>query len=255
MKLFFREIGEGRPMIIVHGLFGVSDNWLTMAKRLGRFRKLFILDLRNHGQSPRSNTFDYQSMVADLEEFIREHDISKPDLLGHSLGGKIVMNFAARHSEAMDKLIVVDIAPKYYKIHHDVILEGLKAIEIDKIGSRSEADEVLAEFVENLGVRQFLLKNLKRNDEGFEWKMNLEVIYNKIVNVGAGLDKKIVVENPTLFIRGGRSRYILDEDFPGIFQQFPNATIETIENASHWVHAEHPEAMCKLIENFLKDDE
>jgi len=254
MKLFFRETGEGKPLVILHGLFGASDNWLTMAKRLGRFRTLFILDLRNHGQSFHHSVFDHQSMVADLEEFLREHAISKPDILGHSLGGKIAMNFAAKHPEALDKLIVVDIAPKYYTIHHDVILEGLKAIEIDKIASRSEADAVLGEFVEDPNIRQFLLKNLKRSDTGFEWKMNLDVIYNEIANVGAGLDNNVTIENRTLFIRGGRSRYIMDEDYPDIFRQFPNATIETIEQASHWVHAEQPEVMCKLIETFLEND-
>ena len=253
MKLFFRETGEGKPLVILHGLFGASDNWLTMAKRLGRFRTLFILDLRNHGQSFHHSVFDHHSMVADLEEFLREHSIAKPDILGHSLGGKIAMNFAAKHPEALDKLIVIDIAPKYYTVRHDVILEGLKAIEIDKIASRSEADEVLGEFVEDHNIRQFLLKNLKRGDTGFEWKMNLDVIYNEIANVGTGLDNKVIIENPTLFIRGGRSRYILDEDFPDIFRQFPNASIETIENASHWVHAEQPEVMCKLIETFLEN--
>ena len=255
MNLFFREIGEGKPMVILHGLFGASDNWLTMAKRLGKFRKLYILDQRNHGQSPHSQNFGYESMVGDLEKFVEEHKLTTPDLLGHSMGGKVAMHFAVKHPELLSKLIVVDIAPKHYPIHHDVILEGLKAIDIEHLISRSEADKELAEYVEQPGIRQFLLKNLKRNDHGFEWKMNLDTIYNNVANVGEGLKASDVVQNQTLFIRGGLSRYILDEDIPNIKKHFPNGKIETIDQASHWVHAEQPEALCKLVESFLSSNE
>jgi pimeloyl-ACP methyl ester carboxylesterase len=255
MKLFFREFGEGKPMVILHGLFGASDNWHTIAKRIGRFRKLFIVDQRNHGQSPHSPDFNYPSMVADLEEFIEEHQLLAPDLLGHSMGGKVAMHFAVKHPELLSKLIVVDIAPKYYPIHHDVILEGLKAIDINMLRSRQEADEELAEYIEQPGIRQFLLKNLKRNEVGFEWKMNLDVIYSHVANVGEGLQPTDVVDKPTLFVRGGQSRYILDKDIPDIMKHFPNGQIATIDQASHWVHAEQPEQLCRLVESFLQEDE
>lgn len=255
MKLFFREIGEGKPMIILHGLFGSSDNWLTVSKRLGEFRKLYIVDLRNHGQSPQNSVFDYDGMVEDLEYFIQQQGLDKPDILGHSLGGKVAMKFAAVHPDLLDKLIVVDIAPRAYPIHHDTILEGLNGIDIVSLESRKEADETLSAYVPQVGVRQFLLKNLKRTDSGFDWKMNLSAITENIANVGEELEYHKRVNNPTLFIRGEQSNYITDEDFPRIMHQFPNARIETIRQASHWIHAEQPEALSSVVEHFLVDDE
>ena len=255
MKLFFREIGEGKPMIILHGLFGSSDNWLSVSKRLGEFRKLYIVDLRNHGQSPHDPVFDYDGMVKDLEDFIQTQGLDKPDLLGHSLGGKVAMKFAAAHPDLLDNLIVVDIAPRAYPVHHDTILEGLNAINVVSLESRKEADETLASYVPQVGVRQFLLKNLKRTDSGFDWKMNLDAITQSIAHVGEELEDDKRVNNPTLFIRGEQSNYIADEDFPRIMHHFPNARIETIRQASHWIHAEQPEALSDLVEHFLVDNE
>ena len=174
MNLFFRTVGDGPPLIILHGLFGSSDNWLTHAKELGKNHKIYLIDQRNHGASPHADEFTYEMMVQDLLLFIKQHDIIRPDIIGHSMGGKVAMLFAAKYPDQINKLVVVDIAPKFYPVHHNVILEGLKAIPIKEINSRQVADDMLAEYVEIPAVRQFLLKNLKRNGSSFDWKMNLE---------------------------------------------------------------------------------
>lgn len=251
MKLNFREVGEGPPMVILHGLFGSSDNWLTMAKRLGQFRKLYLVDQRNHGASPHSDEFTYKSMADDLQQFILEHNLERPEVLGHSMGGKTAMQFAADHPELLSKLIVVDIAPKYYPVHHQTILAGLNAIDLQQTKSRGDADQQLARYVEQLMVRQFLLKNLKRGNTGFEWKINLEVIEDQIENVGKGLESVHMIETPTLFIRGSESKYILDEDFELIEEFFNDAQLKTIEDAGHWIHAEQPDSLCYMIEDFI----
>jgi len=240
MKLSYKEVGNGKPLIILHGLFGSSDNWISIARKLGESRKVFILDQRNHGDSPHSNEFNYQVMANDLKEFIEDHSIENFDLIGHSLGGKTAMLFATQNPSLVNKLIIVDIAPKLYSVHHDTIIEGLKAIDLTSLKSRNEADATLAEYVPLIGVRQFLLKNLKRTPLGFGWKINLEVIQNEIEEVGKGLPPAAHFDKPTLFIRGGMSNYILDDDMGIINTHFPKARLATVKSASHWVHAEKP---------------
>ena len=251
MKLYYKTEGEGRPLIILHGLFGTADNWVTLAKRFGQYRKVFLIDQRNHGQSPHDPDFTYDAMVNDIRLFLMAHDIIKPDILGHSMGGKEAMFFAAKYPDLINKLMVIDIGPKFYPVHHDVILEGLKDIEIDKISKRQEADDELAEYVESNSVRQFLLKNLKRTPSGYEWKMNLKVIYDNIANVGKGLAPDDKFNHRTLFVRGSLSQYILDEDLDGIKKHFPNSTLTSIHGASHWVHYEKPDELSLVIEEFL----
>ena len=251
MNLFYRTEGEGRPLIILHGLFGSSDNWVTLAKRFGRQRKVFLLDQRNHGASPHDEDFNYKVMVNDLRIFFMQHDIIKPDILGHSMGGKVAMFFAVKYPDLINKLMVIDIGPKQYPIHHDVILEGLKAIDIKSISSRQEADDELAEYVEYDWVRQFLLKNLKRNGTGYSWKMNLDVIYDQIANMGEGLKPDDQFNHQTLFVKGSLSHYILDVDLVYIKKHFPQSKLRTIEGASHWLHVEKPDALSSIIDDFL----
>ena len=184
MKLFYRQVGEsGSPIIILHGLFGSSDNWLTLGKILGETYRVYMLDARNHGQSPRSEIFDYNSIAADLKEFMDDHSIINPILIGHSMGGKTVMQFALNYPDSFSKMIVVDIAPKFYPVHHTMILQGLASIDLKTLKSRTEANDVLKPFEENEGVRQFLLKNLWRNPEKnneFDWRLNVPVIAKNI---------------------------------------------------------------------------
>ena len=251
MKLFFRELGQGKPIIILHGLFGSSDNWLTQAKLFAPNYKVFSVDQRNHGQSPHSDDFDYSSMVADLNEFIQDQRISDPVIIGHSMGGKTAMNFALAHPDTISKLVVVDISPKSYNLEHYTIVEGLKAIPIDKLSSRNEADDVLSQHVPEPDVRQFLLKNLQRKSTGgFSWKINLPVIANKLSNVGVDLQFPGQFGKPTLFIRGAKSKYVRDEDWKRITEIFPAAELQTMDTG-HWVQAEKPQEFAEVVMQWL----
>jgi esterase len=251
MKLFYREYGQGRPMIILHGLMGSSDNWLPQARMLGEHYHVWVVDQRNHGQSPHSTTFDYHVLSNDILDFIQGHGIEKPTIIGHSMGGKTAMNFALAHPEKLDKLIVVDIAPRAYDVRHDHIVEGLKAVPIDTIQSRREANEALAQHISSEGVRQFLLKNLMRKPEGgFGWRINLPVIDQSLEMISGGLVNEGVFDKRTLFIRGSKSDYILDSDREMIKKFFPNSTLVTMDTG-HWVQAEKPEEFVQVVLSFL----
>lgn len=251
MKLHFREYGQGPPLIILHGLFGSSDNWVTQAKLYASSYKVYAVDQRNHGLSPHSDTFDYISMVGDLAGFFSDQNVSDAYVIGHSMGGKTAMNFALSYPEKVKKLIVVDISPRAYDLEHYTIAEGLKAIPIDSITSRNEADQELSHYVAEADVRQFLLKNLQRKTEGgFAWKINLPVISENLANVGLGLQVDGTFEKPTLFVRGARSRYIPDEDWDKITKIFPHARLETMETG-HWVQAEKPQEFVDITTRWL----
>lgn len=251
-RLFFRELGQGRPMIILHGVFGSSDNWLTQAKLFSPHFRVFTIDQRNHGQSPHDEEFSYPVMVTDLLQFIDEHQLKDPIVIGHSMGGKVAMNFAVAHPEKLEKLIVVDIAPKPYNLEHYVIIEGLKAIPVQTITSRNEADAALAAYVPEPDVRQFLLKNLQRRPEGgFTWKINLPVIDKNLNKIGFDLEFAGKFEKPTLFIRGGKSKYVKDEDMTRIKEVFPQAELKTLD-AGHWVQAEKPQEFVDTVMKWLR---
>ncbi len=252
MNLFYREMGEGQPMIILHGLFGASDNWLSIAKVLSEHFKVYLIDQRNHGQSPHDDEFSYPALAEDLKAFIEQHKIDNAVILGHSMGGKTAMQFALDNQDAFEKLIVVDIGPKAYPVHHRTILDGLLSINLSTLASRGEADKQLSEYIPELGVRQFLLKNLGRGPNGFEWKVNLPVINDKIEIIGRGTEGKLDNNKEVLFIRGANSNYILDEDVELIDQTFPTARLETVENAGHWVHAEKPQEVIDLVLSFIR---
>ncbi len=253
MKLNYKKLGEGKPLIILHGLFGTLDNWMTLGKSLAEHYTVYLVDQRNHGFSPHSDEFNYEVMAGDLKEFIEEHSLQKPSIIGHSMGGKTAMTFALRHPDSWDHLIVVDIAPKAYPIQHQHIIEALKALPVETLQSRNEADEMLSRDIVDFGQRQFLLKNLNRKkDGGFEWKMNLPVIEKHIEDIGHGMEDPLATEKNVMFVRGENSHYIQDSDYILINQLFPNARIETIKGAGHWVHAEKPEELLDVIRDFLK---
>lgn len=253
MQLNYKSLGEGQPLIILHGLFGSLDNWLSIGKELADHYKVYLVDQRNHGNSPHSDEFNYTVMAEDLHGFIQEHKLENPIIVGHSMGGKTAMKFALNYTELWDKLVVVDISPKSYPVHHDTILEGLSSINVGNLDSRKEADEQLSEYIDDFGTRQFLLKNLSRKNGGFEWKMNLNVIKDNIEIIGEGMEEQLAIEKDVLFIRGEKSDYIKDKDSILIVQHFPNAAIETIEDAGHWVHAEQPEKFLKVLMKFLRN--
>jgi pimeloyl-ACP methyl ester carboxylesterase len=252
MKLFFRELGQGQPIVILHGIFGSSDNWLTQARILSSEYRVITVDLRNHGQSEHSDEFDYKVMVSDIEKFIDDLKLKDVILIGHSMGGKVAMNFAIAHPEKLQKLIVVDISPRPYNLEHYVIMDGLKAVPINTITSRGEADAALSPFVNEPDVRQFLLKNLQRKAEGgFSWKINLPVIDKNLSKIGYDLQFEGKFEKPTLFIRGGKSKYVRDEDMIRIKELFPQAELETLDTG-HWVQAEKPMEFVEVVKGWLK---
>ncbi|HAH38812.1 MAG TPA: alpha/beta hydrolase [Algoriphagus sp.] len=251
MKLNFKKTGTGKPLVILHGLFGSADNWFSIAKELEKDFTLYLVDQRNHGDSPHSEEWNYGVMVEDLKELIDEEGLDRIYLMGHSMGGKTAMNFAVEYPERVDRLIVADIAPRYYEVHHQTILEGLNSIKLDQIKSRKEADDQLAKYIDEVGIRQFLLKSLGRNSEGFVWKINLPVITENIEEVGEELDSDGKYEGPTLFLGGSNSNYIRQEDLPDILEHFPNYQIEFVQDAGHWLHAEKPEAVIQEVRRFL----
>jgi esterase len=240
MKLFFRKLGEGKPLFILHGLFGTADNWNTLAKTYGEKYCTYAIDLRNHGQSPHSEEWSYALMVEDIIELMNEEGLERIHLMGHSMGGKVAMFMACKYPQLIDKLIISDIAPRYYPVHHTEIIDALLAVPIHIISSRKDAEQILEEKISDLGIRQFLLKNLYWKDDRLAWRFNLEVISSNIEEVGKALEQEDRFEGNTLFIRGEKSNYISKQDEIEIQHHFPDSKIITIANAGHWVHAENP---------------
>lgn len=239
-------------MIILHGLFGSADNWFSIAKELEKDFTLYLVDQRNHGDSPHSDEWNYKVMAEDIKELMEEEGIEKAFFMGHSMGGKTVMNFALRYPEKVMKLIVADIAPRHYPVHHQTILEGLTSVNLKEIKSRKEADDQLAKYIKEAGIRQFLLKSLGRNKDGdFIWKINLSVIKEKIENVGEALDYDSTFDKLTLFMGGANSDYIQEKDKEEIDKYFPNSHLIYIKNAGHWLHAEQPQAVIDTVKAFL----
>lgn len=257
MKLFFRRYGiEGdQPLIILHGLFGISDNWVTYGRRIAdEGFNVIIPDQRNHGMSPHSDVFNYLAMTDDLFQFIEEENIKQPILLGHSMGGKVAMRFALEYPDIVKKLIVVDISLKAYgdRPHHRNIIEAMQSVELDTLKSRQEVEEHLKLRVKEIRIRQFLMKNLHwRDKDSLEWRINLSGISQNLNQMFDAIETSETFNKPTLFIRGGASDYILPEDFPQIRWNFPYAEILTIEGASHWVHAEAFEQFYLITSGFL----
>ncbi|MBK7183600.1 MAG: alpha/beta fold hydrolase [Bacteroidetes bacterium] len=254
MKLFYRKFGQGQPLIILHGLFGQSDNWNSLAKQFSEQGfEVYIVDQRNHGLSPHSDEWNYKVMSEDIFELIDDLKLQNVILLGHSMGGKTVMQFALDHENMLDKLIVADIAPKYYPLHHQIVLQALEAVDFKTIKTRREAEDILNTYITDFGTKQFLLKNIYWKENGeLAWRFNLDVIIKKIENIGEATPNENSCNTPTLFIRGEKSNYILDEDLDMIHEVFPRSMLETISDAGHWVHAEKPKAFYDCVINFIK---
>ncbi len=253
MKLYSKILGEGHHLIILHGLFGMSDNWQSLGKKWAENNTVHLLDLRNHGKSPNTDEFTYSAMSDDLLEYLDEHQVESAHILGHSLGGKMAMLFAALNPKRIDKLIIADISPRYYQPHHTDIINALLALKIENIHSRKEAQDKFAELFHDAGVRQFLLKSLYWEDkEKLNWRFNLPAIAEQIENVGEGLPDIAFYEKETLFIKGGNSRYVQDKDLELIERHFPAYKLETIEGAGHWLHAEKPNEFFTLTSRYLQ---
>ncbi len=243
-------MGEGQPVVILHGLFGNSDNWQTHAKKMAEYFRVILVDQRNHGHSDWSEEFSYDLMSSDLFELFELLDLKKVILIGHSMGGKTAIQFSQEHPSFIEKLIVIDIGVKKYPMHHAEILKGLHSIDLNVVNTRGEAESILSQFIESHGVRQFLLKNLYWKEKGvLAWRMNIAVLEREMVNILAALSAKEVFL-PTLFIRGALSNYILDQDIDDLEDQFSDFNLVTIENSGHWVHSESPTEFLNSVLEF-----
>ena len=267
MNLFFREEGEGFPLVIVHGLYGSSDNWLTVGKKLSARFKVYMIDQRNHGRSPNSDEHSYEALKNDLAEFFDEHKIEKAIVMGHSMGGKTAMCFAADYPERIEKLIVVDIAPKNYFLLNDEsqyflhknILQAMLEIDFRRMESRKDIEFYLLERIDSSQIVQFLLKNVHRKKEThhFEWRLNVKILLDNLDEIISSVnerwfeDRLPIFNYPVLFIKGANSKYILPEDLKIIHRIYPEAIIWEIPNAGHWLHAEQPELFMEAVQKFI----
>jgi len=252
MKLYSQKIGSGDPFIILHGLFGSSDNWLNIAKHLADNYTIHLLDSRNHGKSPHTNEFGYDNMAMDVREYIQDHNLKNLILMGHSMGGKVAMKIALEYPMRVNKLIVADIAPRKYSIIHDHIIEALRSINPNSLDSREQADSQLSKTIKNSILRKFLLKNLYREENNiYKWRINLEAICSNLESLGAQVTSNQQFEDNVLFLKGELSDYITAEDEAEIQSLFPRAIIKSIPRATHWLHAENPADFLIEIKRFL----
>lgn len=247
-------IGSGdHHFIILHGFLGMGDNWKTHAKNLAeKDHCVHLVDQRNHGRSFWSDDFDYDLMVEDLLIYLDHHGLDQVILLGHSMGGKTAMAFSLKHAHRVKKLIVVDIAPKYYAPHHQQILAGLSSLNFEQVSSRKAAADHLEKFVPDMGVRQFLLKNLHWVADGqLGLRPNIAVLKNAAEAIGANIESAQQFTKPSLFLNGELSAYITTDDHKPIRTLFPQASFVEIKNAGHWLHAEQPKAFFDAMNQWL----
>lgn len=263
MQLYHRVLGKGDPILILHGLYGASDNWLSIGKQLAETHRVYLIDQRNHGKSPHTPSHTYEDLKSDLKHFVEKNNLQKIILIGHSMGGKAAMFYATSFPEIIKQLIIVDISTRDYRIitnnivqttNHNLMLGAMNKLDLNAISSRSEALKILSRDIHNMEFCQFLLKNLKRTkSKTFKWKINLSAINANIDNMleGVAFNQKHFINYPVLFIKAEKSKYIMDDDYFLIRKIFPKAEIVTIPNAGHWVHIEQPELLIKTIRYFI----
>ncbi|RIH66806.1 alpha/beta fold hydrolase [Mariniphaga sediminis] len=263
MKLYYRKEGNGPAIVIVHGLYGSSDNWVNMGKKLGESHTVFMIDQRNHGRSPFADEHTFNAMKDDLANFFETHHIEKATLLGHSMGGKTAMWFAADYPEKVEKLVIADIAPKNYLIqkkdsqyylHHNILL-AMQELDFSRIKKLNDVDDLLSEKIDDERIRKFLLKNVAKDKKTkqYNWRLNVDVLYDYLDEIISGVnrqwfeDRIPITSYPVIFIRGLRSNYIMDEDIPLIKEIYPEASIVDIPGAGHWLHAEKPNEFMEAV--------
>ena len=253
VQLHFKESGQGRAVLLLHGLFGSSDNWHHIALKLSGSFHVFAPDQRNHGQSPHSEVMNYLLMAADVDEFMAARGIESAHVIGHSMGGKTAMQLALQFPRRVEKLIVSDMAPRAYAPAHDKIFDALLALDVKSFSARQEIEDALASEIPNLVLRRFLLKNLGRDADGkFIWKINLRGLSENYPRLGEPVSAPVPFAKPALFIRGGKSNYLKPEDEPLIRELFPQSEIQTIAAAGHWVHADAPDDFLRLVLEFFR---
>jgi len=251
--LHSKIIGKGEPLLIIHGFLGMGDNWKTLGNKFSENYEVHLIDQRNHGRSFFDDEFNYEVLVDDLLKYINHHQLKKVIVLGHSMGGKTAMLFAVTHPEKVKRIIIADIGPKFYPRHHDFILEGLNAIDFSIQKSRNEVEDVLKNYISEWGIRQFLLKNVYwKTKEQLAFRFNLSALIENIDEIGTALPSMTVFEGKVLFLKGGNSGYITDDDITLIKAHFPKAEIKTVKNAGHWLHAENPKDFYNYVIEFIQ---
>ena len=255
MELLHSKIlGEGQPFLILHGYFGMGDNWKTLGNQFANNYQVHLIDQRNHGRSFHAREFSYEVMVDDLLNYIEHHNLENIILLGHSMGGKTAMLFAVEYPDLVDKLIIADISPRAYKPHHNEILAGLNSVDFSIQNSRKLVDEQLQKLIPEFGTRQFLLKSVYWREKGIlDFRFNLASLTENNPEVGKALPPNTHFDNPTLFLAGGNSGYITENELPIIHSHFLNSKVETVSNAGHWLHAEKPQEFYDLVMIFLAE--
>jgi len=255
MRLNFQQLGQGEPLVVLHGLFGSGDNWLSVAARLAERFRVYLPDLRNHGRSPHAAQIDYPLMAADLREFFAAEKLEAAMLLGHSMGGKVAMQLALDEPALVKKLVVADLAPRTYARTHDPIFAALLALDLTAFERRNQIEEALGQQIPSLSLRRFLLKSLGRDEGGrFFWKMNVRSLYENYDRLCQAVSGQRPFGGPTLFLRGGKSTYITSADETDIRRLFPAARIATILSAGHWIHADAPDEFVRQVLDFFSDE-
>jgi len=258
MELNFKHFGQGEPLIIIHGLFGMLDNWQSIAKKLAEKNEVFIIDQRNHGKSPHSNEHSYLLMARDLLDFFQEQNIYSAHLLGHSMGGKTAMQFATLYPGYVKSLIIADIFPKEYTRipdDHQMVFSAINALKNCQFIDRKLAEKKLEQIIPDIRILQFMYKNLTISDKGcIRWKFNADVLIREHMNLMENIQFSTKVNVPVLFIKGSLSDYINESEFPSVYKFFPRSTLKTIERAGHWIHADNPELFTKIVGKFLSEN-
>lgn len=252
IKLNYKKLGQGDPLIVLHGLFGSLDNWVTLGRQWAEDFTVYLVDMRNHGKSPHTESHSIPAMAKDIKEFIQNHHINKPVILGHSMGGKAAMELALTHPDIIRALIIVDIGAQAYPPSHDVIFKAIRSVDLDKVESRKDIEKKLGKFIQDKGIIFFISKNIERTKEGYRWKMNIDTLerdYKEIlkdINAGRFFDK------PTLLLRGEKSGYVTPENINLLRQLFPYIKIETIAGTGHWLHAEKSDEVEEKVREFME---
>lgn len=254
MKLYYQSQGEGPPLIIIHGLFGSSDNWRSMAKFFARHYQVFSVDLRNHGRSPHSETQTFANMAEDIYALCQQQRLDNVHVIGHSLGGKVAMQLAESYPQLINKLVIVDIAPRQYFSQHTPLMDAMMALDLRQFNQRAEVDAALTKAIPDKTVRQFLLMNLVSDNETLEWRINLPALKQNYQQLMAAVCLNAQLTMPALFVYGEQSDYVNADDRQQIADIFSQAKFVGIIGAGHWVQAEKPQQFKKVVEEFLRHD-
>jgi esterase len=266
MKLFYREFGSGNPLIILHGLYGSNDNWIALAKSFSQSFRVIVPDLRNHGNSPQSDTHTYRAMTEDIIQLYDQAEIQRAHALGHSMGGKLALYFALWHPGFVDKVVVADVSPiPYHKSDnrflsvtgfHKKLMGILSSISIGNISTFGEADARLQNDIKDEHLRGLILKNIRKTKKGMRWKINVPALHKNLLHIMSGLEepdyRRMKNDFPLLFIKGEQSGYIQSDDIKFIYSAFKNVAVQTIPDAGHWLHVDQPRVFYRMVTDFFK---